>query len=98
MGSMSYLQLCVFVCARKGFVCHIRCEDGTHTRANLNVCRVFVCERGREDRGLPLAYPSSLVVRHINLFLLTMLAGTAFVCVCVCAPLYVRVWRKVKRG
>lgn len=85
MGSMSYLQLCVFVCARKGFVCHIRCEDGTHTRANLNVCRVFVCERGREDRGLPLAYPSSLVVRHINLFLLTMLAGKAFVCVCVCA-------------
>lgn len=33
-----------------------------------------------EDKGLPPAYPSSRVVRRINLFLLTMLAGRACVC------------------
>lgn len=50
-----------------------------------------VCVRGREDRGLPLAYPSSLVVGRINLFLLTTLAGMPRVCVYthVCACVHV---------
>lgn len=46
----------------------------------MNAKQKCVCVSAYEDKGLPPAYPSSLVVGRINLFLLTALAGRACVC------------------